>query len=441
MQDGLSLALDAVRSATEAEARGVEVLHTAFEGHELTPGAKGGVTPRRISGDRVAIRVWLDGGREGFAAGGSRNVQDVLHSALAAADQAPRGPGRGPVERTPPRPVLSGVDDPRFGSVSRADRLEVLELAERGPASVAPDLQVFDLSYADRREVRTFVSSRGSRAQERTTRYVVRALVRDPQTDLQLHQVFEDRSFATVASVPFSVGLARRLVDLRGASIRLDGPVRTALSPWAVAQLVRELSPHFSLTALEAGTSFLARAREGGDLRFSPLVHLVDDGRLAGGLGSRSFDDRGVPPLPLTLIRDGRVEGWWIGLDQSRDLGVRPTGHERDGRLGPNNLVVRSGLRSINAVLAEQTVPVFVIDHFDDLGAGLDPRSGEVRCRASGQLVGPRNRPEGVVRRASVRGSLPEILASVLDLASDTDRFGDIDAAGLLCDGFRVEPD
>jgi len=439
MQDGLSLALDAVRSALEAKAQGAEVLHTTFEGYDLTPGSDGSPAVRRAVGGRLAVRVWLEGGREGFASGGTRSFERVLSAALAAADRAPRSPGRGPTERTPPRSPIAGLDDQRFDVLTRHDRIEVFELAERAPFSVAPDLEVFDVSYSDRREVRTFVSSRGSRAQERSTRFVVRALVRDPQTDLQLQQVFGDRSFATVASVPFSAGLARRLVDLRGETRLFDGPIRTALSSWAVAQLVRELAPHFSLTSLEGASSFLSRAREGGDLRFSPLVHLVDDGRLPGGLGSRSFDDRGVSPLPLTLIRDGRVEGWWVGLDQARALGVRPTGHEREGRLAANNLIVRSGLRSVNAVLAEQRVPVFVIDHFGDLGGAIDLGSGEIRCRASGCLVGPRNTPQGVVRKIHLSGSLPEILSSVLDLASDTDRFGEIDAAGLLCDGFSAE--
>lgn len=439
MEEDESRALEALRAALDAGAQAAEILCVQSQGFDSVA-AGGAPRLKPVSETRLSARVWIDGGREGFASATGRRLRGVVGAALKAAEAAPRGSARGPVERTPPRPSIPGTDDPRFDYLTRQDRLEVVESAEGGPLAVAPDLQVFDVGYADRREVRSFVTSRGSRVRERTTRYSVQALVRDPVTELQLHQVFGDRSFATVASVPFSIGLARRLVELRGDSHPVDGPIRTALSPWAVAQIVAELRPHFAMAALEGASSFLARAREGGDLRFAPLVHLVDDGRLPGGLGSRSFDDRGVQPLPLTLIRDGRVEGWWVGLDQARALGARPTGHEREGRVAANNLIVRSGLRSMNAVLAEQTVPVLCVDHFRDLSAGFDPQTGAIRCEVSGHLVGPRNVPIGPVRRAVLSGSLPDVLASVLDLSSDTERLGSIDAAGMLCDGFVVEP-
>ena len=50
----------------------------------------------------------------------------------------------------------------------------------------------------------------------------------------------------------------------------------------------------------------------------------------------------------------------------------------------------------------------------------------------------PRNKVAGVMPELTVVGDLTCVLASVVDLASDTDRHEHIDAPGMLVDGFEV---
>jgi len=250
--------------------------------------------------------------------------------------------------------------------------------------------------------------------------------------------VVQDRAFATAASLPFGATLARRLQKLAGTKTQVEGPVRVMLPPRVIAELVAVLGPHFRWANLNNGTSFLARARSGGDLTLSPLLHIVDDGVLSGALHASAFDDRGVSPVPLTLIRDGRVDGWYLGAAEARERDVRPTGHNRRGRLVPANLVVRAGSRSMNALLSEQTEPVVVLDHVRGLTDGLNVQTGTFKCTGSGRLVVPRNDTKGWMPRLKLSGDLCQMLASVLDLASDTDRHEHVDAPGMLVDGLTV---
>ena len=436
MDEALQATVALVGAARQRGAAGVEVLRIDEQGLEASVEGRADVAFRPHRSARVSVRAWTEDGREGRATGAVAEADAVVDRALEAARGAAARRGAGPTERAPVGAVVPDLLDRRYVTISREDRAETLSTLVRAARSVDASLRVHDTTYRDAVIVRSFASSRAVRLQERGTTFRVRAAVDDPVTGLGLAETLEGRSFSTVASVPFTVGLGRRLVALRGEPVPVEGPIRAALSPWAVAQLVRAILPCFHLAAIEAGGLFLHPDRP----PLSPLFHLLDDALLPGGLASRSFDDRGVLPVPLTLLRDGRVEGWYVGTDEARARGGRPTGHDTGGYAVPSNLVVRAGLRSMNAVLAEQTVPIFAIDHFRGLDGGLDLATGALACEVSGQLVLPRNRIAGPAPRLKVHADLGEVFRSIVDLSSDTERYGALDAVGMLVDGFTLAP-
>jgi predicted Zn-dependent protease len=385
----------------------------------------------------VRVRVWSASGGEAVVSGRPEDLSKVVTDAITQADGR-AGSSGGPAERLVGQERASDVLDRRYSALTSEDRRDCLMMVSRSVSSVDKELMVSDVVYEDEIEDRAFANTVGVRLAERRTRFAVRATVSDPITSLSLGETLEARSFSTLASVPFAGGLGRRLVDLRGPSVTIDGPVRVLMCPWAVAQIVNLLAPHFAWAALEAGTSFLARVAPRGALTLSPLFHVIDDGLCPGGLNSRSFDDRGVTPVPLTLLREGTLGGWYVSVDEAREHGSRPTGHGQGDRLEPTNLMVRAGLRSSNALLAEQAEPVLVIDHFRGLDDGVDLASGSLRVRASGRLMGPRNQRVGVAPNVEIEGSLTDILTRIVDLTSDTDRYRGVDAAAMLVDGFVV---
>jgi len=311
-----------------------------------------------------------------------------------------------------------------------------LTLAEKGARSIDKDFETRDFVYEDARVQRSFVNSRGVRGQEAGTWFRLGGAVRCGRLRITLAESVVDRTFATVASLPVGINLARRLVELQGPRAHVDGPVRVALPPRVVADLFTLLGPGFRWDLLLDTGTFLGRAR--GQAPWATLLHLVDDGLAPGALRTTAFDDRGVGPLPVTLIRDGRIEGSLLDLARARAIGTQATGHEQLGGVYPRNLVVRGGSRSINAILAEERTPVLVLDHLRGVESGLDLRTGRLLCQASGRLVGSKNQPVGVLPWLEVSADLDVVFRNVLDLASDTDRFGFVDAPGILVDGFGV---
>jgi len=437
--DRMALIADLLEQARMAKASGAEVLITDTVSFHAT--SQRAQIQRAVGSEshRITVRVWDRDGKAAALEGDVEQARPMLDEALSRAPSGQSDPHGGPVGRSATQGSTSGIDDRRFQTIGKEDRLDVLQTAERAARQVDRGFETSGFSYRDARTQRWFGNSRNVRLKEAGTVFRVEGTVRSPSLDLSLTDVVQDRAFATVASIPFGAALARRLKELDGPTTQASGPHRVMLPPRVVAEIIALLGPHFRHASLDKGSSFLGRARSGGDVRFSPLLHVVDDGRLPGALNGTSFDDRGVSPVPLTLIRDGQVEGWYLDVPEARSRDVRATGHRRGGRLMPGNLVVRGGSRSMNALLAEQKDPVVVLDHARGLVDGLDVVSGKMRFQASGRLVVPRNETKGLLPRLTITGNLIEVLEQVVGLASDTDRIEHVDAPGMMVDGLTVE--
>ena len=82
---------------------------------------------------------------------------------------------------------------------------------------------------------------------------------------------------------------------------------------------------------------------------------------------------------------------------------------------------------------------MLAVDDFPDLSdAVLNPATGELRAQISGTVLDA-NKLTGAVRGVWLVGNLREVLNQVVEICSDTDRIGHVDAPGMVLDGFRVE--
>jgi len=167
-----------------------------------------------------------------------------------------------------------------------------------------------------------------------------------------------------------------------------------------------------------------------------PRIHLIDDGTLPGGLRTRSFDDRGAVPIPLVLVREGHVEGELVGPEVAHALETQPTGHVIGEGLSPSNLALRAGGRSVNAALSDLGGIVLQVDELGDLG-GVDPSTGVLDLPIDGAVL-KLNRPIGAVRGGRLQGDLRVVLGKLVEVCSDTDRIGHVDAPAMIVDGFTL---
>jgi len=80
-----------------------------------------------------------------------------------------------------------------------------------------------------------------------------------------------------------------------------------------------------SSEAVQKGRSLLAK-RVGQEV-VSPLLNVVDDGCMERELGSRPFDDEGVPASRKYLIKDGVLQGYLYNVYTAKKDGVTSTGN------------------------------------------------------------------------------------------------------------------
>lgn len=420
-----------VQFALSEGARAAEVLFVQREGVAVSLPSGGKPAVRRSAGEELTVRVWVDGGRVGVQRGALDDGRELVGQALAATFQSPENPHAGPVGRTSSPASGLGTADRRHAQLTDADRIEVVEDAARAVHSTDARFRPTAFRYEDEQSRRALVNSRGLRMEEAGTRYRL-----DGGADgagLALREFIEARAFSTVASLPLGTQLARR-----GAALLVDGqtlpagPVRVVLPPLAVARLLAVLGEQFTPARLAGGAFFLTPDED----VVSDKLHLLDDGGSVGGLRTRAFDDRGVTPVPLTLLREGRLEGRFLDPETARALDTRPTGHCSGDGLAASNLLMRAGTRSINALLTELGGPSLQVDDLPDL-SGLDVKTGAFDARVDG-IVMDANRPVGAMRRVRLHGNLRDLLRGVVEVCNDTDRIGHVDAAAIIADGLHL---
>lgn len=414
-------------------ALGIEILAT-WSHTTSTRAARRAPAVRREEADTVSVRAWTDGGHEGRASGAQADVEAVIRAAVAAAAAAPSDPHAGPVDRlgTPARGL--GIDDRRHDQLTDADRAEVVASNERAAARESAAVEAGPFELVDVRAQRLFANSRGVLGEAWGTSYTLSGGVtlRAGDRPVTLSSAATARSFAGATCLPFGQLLAQRAAGLVELAPAVDGPVRVLLPPRASGALIMALAELFTQPI---GTPSLLDRTEGGQL-FHRKIHLVDDGLLPGGVRTWPFDDRGVQPAPITLLREGAVDRRYQTVNAARAADALPTGHEVGPTLRPSNLLLNAGTRSINALLGEQDGLVFAVDDLPDL-AGLNRVTGALDVPVHGVLLRGRTRV-GARRHARLQGDLVAALRNVVAVTSDTDRIGHADAAGIFLDGLRV---
>ena len=97
--------------------------------------------------------------------------------------------------------------------------------------------------------------------------------------------------------------VARRTLDGLNAAPVPSGKYRGVFFSEAMCDLLGVFSSIFSAETAQKGMSLL-KGRVGESIA-APCVTLVDDPLMEGGMGSRPFDDEGVPSATHTVVEDG----------------------------------------------------------------------------------------------------------------------------------------
>ena len=169
------------------------------------------------------------------------------------------------------------------------------------------------------------------------------------------------------------------------------------------------------------GASFL---RNSMDQPFaSPLLTIIDDGTLPGGMGSTPFDGEGVPTSRRILVENGVLRGFLYNTQVAKRAGVQSTGNASRGGftslpgIGTHNLWVEAGQYSPEQIIANTSRGLLLKGV---TGYGINPVNGNFSGGASGfwiengKIIHP-------VKGLTIAGSAHDILNSIDMLGNDTD--------------------
>ncbi len=418
--------LEILEESRKLGARGAELLRSQSQTTQATCKGAGDISTSHSDSLQTRLIVYLDKGRSHSLSLPDLDPAKVtgrLKQGLARAVKARPNPQAGPAERydIPDRGL--GIDDPRYPNVNDESRREVLE-ANRESLADTP-CTLLEAQYTDSLHQRIFASTRGIHATERSTNYQLVLTARHRSSGQSLTNTSSAHNFAHVASIPHGKGLVRALEEMSGKKGVVPGPMPLVLAPRVIAWILEQIMPAFAADVVAKGASFLNALGE--DSIGSRRFHVVDDSSLPGGDRTVAFDDRGVPPVPVSVIREGQIGGLYHSPETARSADTRPTGHVRGTRIRPGNLVVRHGNRSRTQMLSEVPASIQVL-HLD---GAIDPTSGLMKAHGPGLLL-EKGQVVGCLPKVKLHLPVVELLRAVKEISSNQQRFGAVDCATTL---------
>jgi PmbA protein len=175
-------------------------------------------------------------------------------------------------------------------------------------------------------------------------------------------------------------------------------------------------------------TSFLVDSL--GKTVFSPLVRLEERPLVERGMASGAFDEEGVATKNRVIVRDGVVEGYFLGSYAARKLGMKSTGNAG----GTHNLILKSGKLDFVGMLRELGRGLLVTDL---MGQGVNMITGDYSQGAAGYWVegGEIRYP---VEEITVAGNMREMFRGIAAIGNDVVERGGRSSGSILVENMTI---
>lgn len=215
-------------------------------------------------------------------------------------------------------------------------------------------------------------------------------------------------------------GVEEALSKLGGKSIA-SGTYNTIISNEAMVQLLETFAGTFSGDAAQKGLSLL-KGKE-GQMIASPIVTIVDDPLMYGGLASAPFDDEGVATFTKELVYEGKLNTLLHNLKTAHKQGVKSTGngfkasYASSVNVSESNLYLRAGEKSFQDLMEEINEGVIITD-LAGLHSGANTVSGDFSLAAKGFYVenGKKTFP---VEQITLAGNYFDLLKNITAIGND----------------------
>jgi PmbA protein len=214
-------------------------------------------------------------------------------------------------------------------------------------------------------------------------------------------QIAEPAALGRYAAQRALARLGARKIPTTQAPVLFEAPV--------ALQLIGHFISGVNGGNLYRKTSFLVDSL--GKQVFSPIVHIEEKPHEPQAMASTPFDEEGVATGPRNIVRDGTVEGYFLGSYSARKLGMRSTGSAG----GHHNLFVRSEGPDFAGMVREMGRGLLVTEL---MGQGVNLVTGDYSRGAAGYWVegGEVRFP---VEEITIAGNLREMFKGIVAIGSD----------------------
>ena len=431
--DYRELAQDLLANAKNKGATGVDLLIVEDESFSVQVRMRGVETVKNSQGKRLGLRVCLD--RRSATTSTSdfspESVSQLLDEAMAMAAATAEDPCGGLPEPEALAADLPELDlwDGEAGALPVPDRIGLATVAEAAALDADPRIKNSEGAEFGNDEARVLLANSHGFYGEYRRASVGLSVTPVASQDGQMQR----DSWYTVS---------RRLRELQGAEAvgreaarralrRLGGRkvstqrVPVVFDPDIAAGLLRSLCGAVSGSAIYRDASFLAGKL--GEQIASPLLTVVDDGRMPGGLGSRPFDGEGVPTRRTVVIREGKLSSYLLDTYTGRKLGMASTGNasralSQPPSVGPTNLSILPGPHPPEEIIRSVPRGLYVTEL---IGFGVNLVTGDYSRGAvglwieNGELAYP-------VDEITIAGNLKEMLRQIEMIGSDLEWRGTV---------------
>jgi PmbA protein len=214
--------------------------------------------------------------------------------------------------------------------------------------------------------------------------------------------------------------LRSRKLGTREARVLFEAPVASGLLQHFVSAV--------SGGSLYRKSSFLLDSL--GTQVFSKVVNLREDPFLPRGLASACFDDDGVATHARDVVKDGVLQGYFLGVYSARKLGMKSTGNAG----GNANLILAPGRQDFDGMLRELGTGLLVTEL---MGHGINMVTGDYSRGAFGYWV-EGGKIQYPVEEITIAGNLRDMFRNVVAVGGDSLTRGSRTCGSIIVEGMTI---
>ncbi|WP_455242757.1 TldD/PmbA family protein [Petrachloros mirabilis] len=310
---------------------------------------------------------------------------------------------------------------------TKLDTDRQIELAKRAEAAaMSADERITNSEGADFDSSSGRVvlgNSHGFLGEYRSSSYsvAVSPIATDPDTGAMQRDAWYavQRKFSKL-DAPETVGIeaARRAVRRLGARKVGTKRVPIVFDQEMAGSLLGNLCGAISGYSLYKEASFLTGQL--GKLLAPDFVTVCDDGRMAGGLGSRPFDGEGLPTRKNVVVEKGVLTSYLLDTYSGKKLGLPSTGNASRSvgdspSVGPTNFYLVPGTKTAEEIIGTVQTGLYVTEL---IGFGINMVTGDYSRGAAGFWIenGELAYP---VEEITIAGNLKQMFKDIEIVGSD----------------------